>query len=100
MIALVAAEAGCQSFLLHEAQGFAQGVVHRDRSGVVINPLLAPILLDHGEIEIPTLDLRLTRAQDFLGCRAKGHWRKAGWATQTLLCPAVTGIDPPGIDLQ
>src|SRR5712691_1330921 len=100
MVALVAAEAGFQSFFLHEAQGFTQGVVHRDRSGVVIDPFLTPILFDHSEVEIPTLDLRLARAEGFLSRRTKGHWRKAGRAAQTFLRPAVTRIDPPGIDLQ
>ena len=68
----VAREARLEPLLVDEAQRLVQRVVHRDRRGVMVDALLAPVLLDHRQVEVPALHLRLAPAQRLDGARAEG----------------------------
>ena len=52
-VAAMAPEARLQPLLDHDAQRLVQGVVHRDRRGVMVDALGAPVLLDQREVEVP-----------------------------------------------
>ena len=91
-------QAVLQSFFEHDAQRFVQGIVHRDRRGVMVDPLAAPVFLDHRQIEIPALHFGLAVANHFDGPFVERHRRQARRAAETFLRAAVAGIDAQLVD--
>src|SRR5215813_5408265 len=85
----VARESRREAFLDHEAQRLTQRVMHRNRSRMMVNALLAPVLGQEREVEVPALDLRRTLAQDLEGPGADGDRCQARRAGEALLGAAV-----------
>ena len=69
MVQQVAGVAGLQALLDDQGQGLAEGVVHADRGGVVVEAVAPPVALDHLHVEIPALDLGLAVGDDLGGPR-------------------------------
>ena len=59
MIAQMPRVAVFEAFFVNQPQRFVQRVGHVDRAGVMINAVLAPIVRQHRDIEIPALHFRL-----------------------------------------
>ena len=62
-LAQVAREARFEPFLVHDAQRLVQRVDHRDRRGVVVDAVGAPVLLEQAHVEVPALHLVRASAQ-------------------------------------
>ena len=111
---LVAREAVFEPFGEHDAQRLARGIQHRGRLGVMVEPLLAPVVHQHAEIEIVRADHRAV-AVDEIGRPDAGldmapslhhlddalvdrDRRGAGRAGEAFLQAGGRGIDLPGVD--
>src|SRR5205809_1214728 len=98
MIFVMTTPALFEAFDQHEAQGFVERIVHRDRSGMMIDPFLAPVGGEQVNIEIPALDFFPALRRHFHGPRAKGNGRKTGRTTEALLRAAINRVHLPIID--
>src|SRR5947207_13000874 len=87
-----------QTFFMDQAQCFAQSIVHRNGSGVMICPFVAPILFDHGDIEIPALHLRASRANSVKRALVEADGRQSRRSAETFLCARITDVDAVVID--
>ena len=98
MVQLMAGEASFQSFFQHQSQSLMQGVVHIDRSGVVIGSVVAPVVSQQPNIKVPAGDFFLAMIHRFQRFRPECDRRKSRRAAQTFLRSAVSGIDLQSID--
>ncbi len=60
-VELVPREAGFQTLLDDQRKRLAEGVIHADGGGVVIEAVAPPVALNHPHVEIPALHLRFPR---------------------------------------
>ena len=95
----VPGDAGLQPLLDDQREGLAQGVVHADRRGVVVEAVASPVALDHLHVEIPALHLGLPLVQRLDGPRTERDGGQARRAAQALLRARVDRVDLPGVDL-
>ena len=86
------------ALLGQEAQGLPHAEVHVHRSGVVIHPIGAPVLIEQGNIEIPIGNLGGAGKQLGLGAGSHGERAKARGAAEALLTAAVSQVDFPVIE--
>ena len=84
----------------HDSKRFVQRVVHRDRRGMMIDAVGAPVLLDEREVEVPRGARRLALAYRFHRARAESHRRQPRRRTDSFLRAAVAGVNLPAVDLQ
>jgi hypothetical protein len=89
-----------QAFFQHQSHGFAQGENQRDRRGVMIEAVLAPIIHRRRQIEIPALHFRLALAKNFFGGGTDGNRRHSRRGADGLLRSAETNVDAFAIHVQ
>ena len=103
VVALVAGVAGGQPFFFDQAQGFTQGIGHRDRGGMVIDPLglaFVPVIAQQADIEIPALDPRAAPTNDIQRGLTEGNRGQPRRTAQALLGAAIAGVNAPVVDLK
>ena len=98
MIQAVAIETVPESFLIDQAQGLPERIVHGNRSRVVVGAVVTPVLFNHGQIQIPALHLVFSPANPLHGPAGDRDGRQARGTAQALLGPTVGEIDPMSID--
>ncbi len=98
MIPLVPRDAETQSLLEDDLQGLAQGVGHIDGRGMVVHAIAAPIIAEHGHIQVPAGNLGLSFPDNLESFGRKSNGSQSRRATQAFLRATVTSIDPQAID--
>ena len=100
MVPFVPSVSRLQPFFADQTQGLPQRIIHGDGRGVVVHAILAPVFLQHAQVQIPTLDLVLPLAHRVLRRGTERDGRQPGRTTQAFLGAAVTCVDAPLVDLQ
>ncbi len=62
---------GLQALLGDQGKRLAERVIHADRRRVVIEAVATPVALDHRQVEVPALNLRLPLIQYLDGPRSE-----------------------------
>src|SRR5262245_51806989 len=97
VMSAVTRESRRRAFLEHDAQRLTQRVIHRNRGGMMVNALLAPVLGQEREVEVPALDLGRALAQDLEGPGADRDRCQTRRAGQAFLGAAVGSVDADGV---
>ena len=98
MVQHVPGVAGFEPFFQDQPQRFVQAVGHVDRRGVVIDALLAPVLGQHRDVEIPALHLGLAPSTTSMARSLKRDRRQARRTAQALLRAGINRVDLPAVD--
>ena len=64
----------------------------------MVGAVIAPVLFDHGDVEIPALDFRSARANPLQRTLIESDGRKSRRRRETFLCARVTDIDAVAIN--
>jgi len=99
-VAAVAQPPLLEAFFHHHAQGFVERIDHRDRGGVMIHALRAPVAANRGDIEVPGAALGLAPPYHLHRAGAEGYRREPRGRTQSLLRATEAGIDSPAVGFQ
>src|SRR6476620_26095 len=65
---------------------------------MVIGAIVAPVLFNHGDVQIPALNFGLPRTNAFEGPFVESNRGQARRCRETLLCSGITNVDALAID--
>src|SRR2546421_12947394 len=83
---------------MNQTQRLAQSVVHRNRCGVMISAVIAPVMLDERNVEIPALHLCAPRPYAIERSFIERDRRQSRRRADTLLRAGIADIDAAAID--